>query len=139
MLKILKLDDKKVEENIKWYVLKIYWVINSRPFMSRFNSSWWKLHNFRKVVEIKNFKKWYYKKFITPYTALIDVTQTEDEILSLMKPKWRYNIKLASKKWVKVQKVEKTDENIKIYYDLMMETTSRDNFSEINLNIINIF
>ncbi len=79
--------------------------------------------------KINNFKKWYYKKFITPYTSVIDLNQTEDEILSKMKPKWRYNIKLAIKKWIEVKEVEKTDENMKKYYDLMLETTSRDNFN----------
>jgi lipid II:glycine glycyltransferase (peptidoglycan interpeptide bridge formation enzyme) len=40
----------------------------------------------------------YYKKFITPYTAIIDLTKSEDEILANMKPKGRYNIRLAEKK-----------------------------------------
>jgi lipid II:glycine glycyltransferase (peptidoglycan interpeptide bridge formation enzyme) len=78
---------------------------------------------------VEQFKNWYYKKFITPYTAIIDLTKSEDEILSLMKPKWRYNIKLAEKKGVEVKEVEKTDANIEIYYNLMLETTSRDSFS----------
>ena len=77
----------------------------------------------------KKWKPWFYKKFITPYTAVIDLTKTEENILREMKPKWRYNIRLAEKKGVVVQMVEKTDENIKQFYDLMMETTSRDSFS----------
>ncbi len=81
-------------------------------------------------VELKgNFKPWYYKKFITPYTAIIDLNLSLDEILEKMKPKWRYNIKLATKKWVMVFESLKTLENIKIFYNLMQETTSRDNFS----------
>lgn len=76
----------------------------------------------------EGFKTGYYKKFITPYTALIDLSKTLDEILSLMKPKGRYNIKVAEKKWLQAQSVEKTSENIKIFYDLMCETTSRDHF-----------
>jgi len=72
---------------------------------------------------------WYYKKFITPFTAIIDLEKSEDEILANMKPKWRYNIKLARKKEVEVKIVEKTKENIEEYYKLMLETTSRDNFS----------
>lgn len=82
----------------------------------------------------KYFSYWFYKKFITPYTAIIDLSKTEDEILSLMKPKWRYNIKLAIKKSVEIIEVESSDENIKIFYDLMLETTSRDSFSWNNLN-----
>jgi len=71
----------------------------------------------------------YYKKFINQYTAIIDLSKTEEEILMWMKPKGRYNIKLATKKWIIVKEVEKTNENIESYYNLMLETTSRDNFS----------
>jgi len=80
-------------------------------------------------VELTWFTNNYYKKFITPYTAIIDLNLSEDEILSMMKPKWRYNIKLAEKKWVIVKEVEKTKENVEIFYNLMLETTSRDNFN----------
>jgi lipid II:glycine glycyltransferase (peptidoglycan interpeptide bridge formation enzyme) len=48
--------------------------------------------------ELEYFKTGYYKKFIPPYTAIIDLTKTEDEILAGMKPKGRYNIRLAEKK-----------------------------------------
>lgn len=71
----------------------------------------------------------YYKKFITPFTAIIDLNKSEEEILALMKPKWRYNIKVAEKNDIVVKKAEITDENIEIFYNLMMETTSRDSFS----------
>ena len=93
-------------------------------------------------LEKGNFKFWkidYYKKFITPYTAIIDLNKIEEDILADMKPKWRYNIKLASKKWVEALIVEKTEENIKAYYDLMLETTSRDNFSGNSLEYYKIF
>ncbi len=45
-----------------------------------------------------------------------------------MKPKGRYNIKVASKNGVQVKQVWKSKENIQKFYDLMQETTSRDNF-----------
>ena len=48
-------------------------------------------------VELTWFTNNYYKKFITPFTAIIDLNLSLDEILSMMKPKWRYNIKLAEK------------------------------------------
>jgi len=74
-------------------------------------------------------KQDYYKKFITPYTAVIDLTQSEDEILAAMKPKGRYNIKLARKKWVEVMQSDNSERDIKAYYNLMQETTSRDSFA----------
>lgn len=81
------------------------------------------------VSIISDFKIWYYKKFITPYTAIIDLNLSLDDILSKMKPKGRYNIKLAEKKWIVVCEVEKTRKNVEIFYNLMLETTSRDNFN----------
>lgn len=85
------------------------------------------------------FKKWYYKKFITPFTAVIDLEKSEDEILASMKPKGRYNIKVARKNEVEVKKVEKTDENIELYYNLMLETTSRDWFAWNSLDYYKTF
>ena len=82
-----------------------------------------------KIISENNFTEWYYKKFITANTAVINVEKDLEEILSVMKPKWRYNIKLSAKKWVVSHIVEKSEKNIKIFYDLMNETTSRDNFS----------
>ncbi len=77
----------------------------------------------------KKLKSSYYKKFITPYTCVIDLEKDTDTILSEMKPKWRYNIRLAEKKWVIVREVEKSDDNIKAFYNLMLDTTSRDWFN----------
>lgn len=85
------------------------------------------------------FKQKYFKKFITPFTAIIDLKLSEEDILANMKPKWRYNIKVAKKKWIEVKVVEKTDKNIKSYYDLMCETTSRDNFSGNNFEYYKTF
>jgi len=82
----------------------------------------------------ENFTLWYYKKFITPYTALIDLSKTMEEILAEMKPKWRYNIKAAQKKWLIAESVEKSSENIKIFYDLMNETTLRNHFAGNSLS-----
>ncbi len=78
---------------------------------------------------IKWLKKWYYKKFITPYTAIIDLSKDDEDILKNMKPKGRYNIKLAWKKWVEVKEVEKNNKNIEQFYDLMVQTTWRNWFA----------
>ena len=80
-------------------------------------------------IPLEIFSSGYYKKFITPYTAVIDLEKSEEEILANMKPKGRYNIRLAEKKWVKCEMVEKSDWHIQKFYDLMTETTSRDKFS----------
>jgi lipid II:glycine glycyltransferase (peptidoglycan interpeptide bridge formation enzyme) len=88
---------------------------------------------------LNGFKNTYYKKFIPPYTALINLEQTEEEIFTNMKPKGRYNIRLAEKKWVVVEQVDKHIWNIKKFFELMKETTSRDNFSGNTLEYYKIF
>ncbi len=92
-----------------------------------------------KKINNKNFINWYYKKFITPYTALIDLEKTTDEMLANMKPKWRYNIRLSEKKWVVAKVYQKTEKNIKSFYYLMKETTSRDWFFWNNLEYYKTF
>lgn len=84
-------------------------------------------------------KKWYYKKFITPYTAVIDLEKSEEDILKEMKPKGRYNIKLAVKKGIIVKEVDKNRENIEEFYNLMLETTSRDKFAGNSLEFYEEF
>ena len=77
----------------------------------------------------EGFTSWYYKKFIPPYTAVINLTQTEEEMLAAMKQKGRYNIRLAEKKGVVIEQVEKNPYNAKIYHELMNLTTTRNNFA----------
>lgn len=70
-----------------------------------------------------------YKKFLTPYTRIINLIPTENEILAQMHEKWRYNIRLASKKWVQVQRANLNEENLDIWIWLLDETLARDGFS----------
>lgn len=57
------------------------------------------------------------------WRQIIDVNFSEDEILGQMKQKGRYNIKLALRKGVRVQK---GSENLDAFYKLYSETTSRE-------------
>lgn len=70
-----------------------------------------------------------YKHFLEPYTRVLDLTQDENELLSQMHEKGRYNIRLAEKRWIKVEWVESNIENIAIWMNLLSDTTSRDGFS----------
>lgn len=63
----------------------------------------------------------------TKYTFVLDITKSEDELLSAMHPKTRYNIRLATRKGVSVQE-ENTPEAFKEYLKLTHETTSRQGF-----------
>lgn len=154
--KIIEIDNIFIEKRSLWFGqfwLFILWISNDLDkeileklkdickkekalFLQIENLDYWQ-ENF--LIVDKKFKKKYYKKFITPFTAVIDLKQKTDEILSKMKPKWRYNIRLAEKKLVEVLEVKKTKENINIFYNLMKETTSRDNFSGNNFSYYKIF
>ncbi len=82
---------------------------------------------------IMNHESWVikkpYKKFLTPYTRIIDLTQTEDAVFAQMHEKWRYSIRVAQKKWVQIERVDATQEHIDIWMGLLNETLSRDGFS----------
>lgn len=64
---------------------------------------------------------------IPSYSTIVDLRQSEEEILNNMKPKGRYNIKLALKKDVKIIKADKND--FKTFYNLLKKTSSRDGFN----------
>jgi lipid II:glycine glycyltransferase (peptidoglycan interpeptide bridge formation enzyme) len=55
-------------------------------------------------------------------TRVLDISKTEEEILAQMKPKARYNIRLAEKKGVEVKRLDNED----ILYDLLKKTATRD-------------
>lgn len=57
-------------------------------------------------------------------TMVIDITKSEEEILSVFHSKTRYNIKLAQKKKLEI-KIEK---NLTDFWQLMQQTGARDNF-----------
>ncbi|MBI4130646.1 peptidoglycan bridge formation glycyltransferase FemA/FemB family protein [Candidatus Roizmanbacteria bacterium] len=63
----------------------------------------------------------------TKYTFHIDLTKSEDELLQQMKPKTRYNVRLAEKRGV-VVKEETSKEAFATYLQLAEETWKRQKF-----------
>lgn len=59
-------------------------------------------------------------------TALLDLGRGEEVLLAGMKPKWRYNIRLAERRGVQVR--EGTTEDLLGFYDMVQETGARDGF-----------
>ncbi|MBK9210640.1 MAG: peptidoglycan bridge formation glycyltransferase FemA/FemB family protein [Anaerolineales bacterium] len=59
-------------------------------------------------------------------SVLIDVTSTEEEMLARMKPKTRYNVRLAEKKGVTVR--VGTADDLPMLYKMYAETSVRDGF-----------
>lgn len=67
------------------------------------------------------------KSLFTKHNFVLDLTQTEDEILQALHPKTRYNIKVAEKHGVWVE--ERTDsEGFEIYLKLYFDTTKRQSY-----------
>ncbi len=60
-------------------------------------------------------------------TILLDLTLDEDTLLAQMKEKWRYNIRLAGRKGVRVR-VARTIEEVRAWYTLLQTTAIRDDF-----------
>lgn len=68
-------------------------------------------------------------------TVTLNLARSEDEILAAMKPKWRYNIRLAEKKGVKVesgngeaQREPGFRRRLQLFYEMYTETSARDGF-----------
>jgi lipid II:glycine glycyltransferase (peptidoglycan interpeptide bridge formation enzyme) len=59
-----------------------------------------------------------------PDTVLIDLRPSVEGLLDGMKPKWRYNIRLAEKKGVAVRRLD--EEGLPVFYRLFQETSVRD-------------
>lgn len=59
-----------------------------------------------------------------PRTSIVDIKDSEEEILARMKQKTRYNIRLAEKKGVTVRAWD----NIESFHKMMLITGGRDNF-----------
>lgn len=67
------------------------------------------------------------KSLFTPNTFQLDLTKSEEELLAGMKPKTRYNIRLAEKKGVVVEE-DNSDQAFAQFQKLTEETASRQRF-----------
>lgn len=62
------------------------------------------------------------------HTVWMDLTKTDEELLSGMREKTRYNIRLAERRGVAVRYADRK-ERIEIFWKLLKETAKRDGFS----------
>lgn len=67
------------------------------------------------------------KALFTPYTFQVDLTKSEAELLASMKPKTRYNIKLAERRGVVVEE-DSSNEALAQFQRLTEETLKRQGF-----------
>ncbi len=80
-------------------------------------------------IVLKDFKTGYHKNFIEKHTATIDLKQENEDILARMKPKGRYNIRVAEKAGVQVEQVSYSEESLDVFYNILSETLERDGFA----------
>ncbi len=59
-------------------------------------------------------------------TVLLDLGPSEDQLLAVMRGKTRYNIRLAQKRGVRVERG--TIEDLRLFYEMYAETGARDGF-----------
>lgn len=88
-----------------------------------------------KTEDKKHFAKLNFKNFHTvnygfqpEHTLILDISKKEEEILAQMKPKGRYNIRLAEKRGVKAREAD----SVSAFYKILLETTKRDAFHSHN-------
>jgi len=67
------------------------------------------------------------RPLFTPYSFIMDLTKSEEELLALMKPKTRYNVRLAQKYGVTVAE-DSSPQGFEEYLTLLKLTTKRQQF-----------
>ncbi|MGO1245042.1 MAG: lipid II:glycine glycyltransferase FemX [Sphingobacterium sp.] len=97
----------------------------------------------RKMQELRfNFAtdKWNLKKANTDVlpsnTVFMDLNKESDTLLGTMKPKTRYNIKLAKRKGVEISSLG--IESLDIWYELYRQTAQRNNFFLHDINYFKV-
>ncbi len=82
----------------------------------------------RSLTDLLNRRGWVVSPDQIQYrnTVISDLTPDEDTLLAAMKPKWRYNIRLAERKGVIVRSGSAVD--LPAFYAMYLETGERDGF-----------
>ncbi|PIZ58689.1 hypothetical protein COY23_00255 [bacterium (Candidatus Torokbacteria) CG_4_10_14_0_2_um_filter_35_8] len=88
----------------------------------------------RSEKELKKLEELGFKKLSgaaqPEHNWVLDISKDEDTLLSGMKPKTRYNIRLAKKREVEVYQSLK-EKDLKSFWGLIQETASRDKFTSL--------
>jgi lipid II:glycine glycyltransferase (peptidoglycan interpeptide bridge formation enzyme) len=82
----------------------------------------------RALVDLLGKRGWVYSGEQIQYrnTVVSDLSPDEDSLLAAMKPKWRYNIRLAERRGVQV--CDGRPQDLPAFYAMYLETGQRDGF-----------
>jgi lipid II:glycine glycyltransferase (peptidoglycan interpeptide bridge formation enzyme) len=79
------------------------------------------------------------KSYLPEWTLVLDLNLSEDDLLKQMKPKGRYNIRLAQKHKLEIEKFDYMNKNldkaISAFHKILKETEKRDGFSGHTENV----
>lgn len=90
-------------------------------FLLRFDPPWKKMVKSSGII-----KSWRERQPV--HTLILDTSKPEEDLLKQMKSKWRYNIRLAEKKGVRVR-WSNDEKDARIFADLVKKTSSRQEFA----------
>ena len=99
-------------------------VLPEKPAFIRFDLPWWSEREDNKPFSSAPSLVKAVSDIQPPDTVIVSLKETEEEILKRMKPKTRYNVRLAAKKGVMINRGGK--EMLSGWYELYKETAERD-------------
>ncbi len=123
--------DDESTEAVEFLIFKVREIL-----MKQEKGLFWRLDPYLETKDTDIFANFSVKQATQNYqptdTLELDLTKSEELLLSEMKRKGRYNIKLSAKKGVIFREIlasEVTEQDLDDFYNLNNETTSRDGFS----------
>ncbi len=124
--------DYNNEDNLFWQWRALETAIHSIASLTKDA----KTTHIRIEPRIEKCPKWFLSQFIKAplnlqpkHTQIIDLTNSKAKLLEQMKPKGRYNINLAERKGVSIQRIKHpTPKHIDAFYKLYEETFNRNKF-----------
>lgn len=115
------------------FIIGVEWDIPSNTLESLFHLLRRKNVLFLQIEPLERalciWRKSLYRHFLTERTRIIDLSLSEERIFQSMHEKGRYNIRIAEKSQIHVERVRVTRENIDAFIWLLKETTLRDRFA----------
>lgn len=118
--------EKDLATTLRDLAKSIHEHLQKKCMFIRFDPPWYFIEQDSGLVQRPNFKSELIKgsDVQPPDTVVLQIDKSDEELLSGMKQKWRYNIRLAEKRGVIVK--EAGQAGLEVFYSLYKETALRD-------------